>query len=332
MAMVWKADLPSTAKLVLLRLADFASDDGGRIFPAVSTIAAECGLGERTVQDQLRALEARGVLCLVREAVCATRRPREYRIDLSTLEALKRVEKKKKTRQPGADTAPGAGTAPDADTAPGATGAPVPRDSRTSPVQVPHQSPAAAAPNPPVYPSENPSGEPSAATDVADANAHARHEPMTNHLAAEITSLRADLDMGLHRFSVLTGISTGRLQKIEKGTQRLDTSEIQKLLATLASLRNKLYHGSSAPDCLTKAIQRYCSLPGCDMSRLGMSLSLRSGELREIIGDKRLSNEERGQLSARVNAAAELAQRTPPARTVSSECMPLWQIDLLRGK
>ncbi|HLO74857.1 MAG TPA: helix-turn-helix domain-containing protein [Magnetospirillum sp.] len=163
MAMVWKADLPSSAKLVLLRLADFANDDGGSIFPAVSTVAVECGMGERTVQDQLRALEAKGVLCLVREAVCATRRPREYRIDMPTLAALPRAESKASKRRRENGTR-GATAAPGADTAPGATTAPVPRDSRTSPVQQPHQSPAAAAPNPPVYPSENPSGEPPAAT------------------------------------------------------------------------------------------------------------------------------------------------------------------------
>jgi len=87
-SMVWPARLDGTAKLVLLRLCDFADDDGSRVFPTVKRVAADCGISERTTQDALRRLESAGVLVLVREADAGARKPREYRIDVPTLASL----------------------------------------------------------------------------------------------------------------------------------------------------------------------------------------------------------------------------------------------------
>lgn len=65
-ALCWRLRLPSTAKLVLMRLADYANDAGRRIFPAVGTVAEDCGLSPRAVQVAFKALGDMGVLVLER--------------------------------------------------------------------------------------------------------------------------------------------------------------------------------------------------------------------------------------------------------------------------
>lgn len=87
-AMVWRARLPSTQKLVALRLADFAWDDGGRIFPGNARVARECGLTVRAVRDALRALESAGLLVLMAQERPGQHMPREYRFSLDALAAL----------------------------------------------------------------------------------------------------------------------------------------------------------------------------------------------------------------------------------------------------
>ena len=86
--LVWKARLPSTQKLVAARLADFADDDGGRVFPSNARVAEDCGLSERSVRDTMRALEAAGVLVLVALERPGQNLPREYRLDLTVLVKL----------------------------------------------------------------------------------------------------------------------------------------------------------------------------------------------------------------------------------------------------
>ena len=71
--------------LLLLALADFASDDGGNVFPSVEKMAEKTRASRRTVQRNLRKLEDEGVLIEVRPA--SQRFPAEYRI---VLEALRR--------------------------------------------------------------------------------------------------------------------------------------------------------------------------------------------------------------------------------------------------
>jgi hypothetical protein len=59
MSMVWELDLPPSEKIVLLALADQASDEGTQCWPSVGRIARRCGLGDRTVRQALGALEAK---------------------------------------------------------------------------------------------------------------------------------------------------------------------------------------------------------------------------------------------------------------------------------
>lgn len=54
---VWRQNLPPQQKLVLMRLADRANDEG-HCWTKLSRIASECSMSIRTVQRHLRALEA----------------------------------------------------------------------------------------------------------------------------------------------------------------------------------------------------------------------------------------------------------------------------------
>ena len=68
MTLVWESYLPSNEKFVLLALADHARDDGSRVYPSIETISKKTGFSERTVQRQMRKLQALGVLEIVKGA------------------------------------------------------------------------------------------------------------------------------------------------------------------------------------------------------------------------------------------------------------------------
>jgi hypothetical protein len=59
MTVVWSIREPLTApqKTVLLRLADFARNDGSSVFPGIARIAADCRLSRRAVIQALKRLE-----------------------------------------------------------------------------------------------------------------------------------------------------------------------------------------------------------------------------------------------------------------------------------
>lgn len=69
--------LPAGERLVLLVLVDHADDDGVA-WPAERTIALESGMQRSSVQKQLPALVARGVIELVEEG--GPRRSARYRV------------------------------------------------------------------------------------------------------------------------------------------------------------------------------------------------------------------------------------------------------------
>ncbi|CCC99376.1 helix-turn-helix protein [Azospirillum brasilense] len=87
-SIAWDAPFAGNVKLVLLRLCHFADDDGANVFPTVGRVAKDCGISERTTQEAIRAIEATGVLVMVKEADAGAKRAREYRIDVAALEAL----------------------------------------------------------------------------------------------------------------------------------------------------------------------------------------------------------------------------------------------------
>ena len=88
MRAVWESprEIDGLTKYVLLRLADFASDDGGSVFPSLGRVAEDCRIGERTVRNAFRALEAAGILVMTATEDAARHKPRTYRIDLEVLD------------------------------------------------------------------------------------------------------------------------------------------------------------------------------------------------------------------------------------------------------
>lgn len=61
-AVVESAPVHGGEYLLLLCMARYAADDGSRVFPSVATLARDSRQHERTVQKQLRSLEAKGLI------------------------------------------------------------------------------------------------------------------------------------------------------------------------------------------------------------------------------------------------------------------------------
>ena len=74
-------------KIVALKLADVAREDGTKIYPSISTVAAESELSERQVQRVMDEFRKEGLLVVVRKGG-GRYRTNEYRFDLPTIEML----------------------------------------------------------------------------------------------------------------------------------------------------------------------------------------------------------------------------------------------------
>ena len=89
MKAVWGAKsgfFTSTEKSILVRLADFAADDGSSIYPSVKRISAETEFAERCINYTIPSLLKKGVLELVK--TFKGRRPNVYQINVSFLNKL----------------------------------------------------------------------------------------------------------------------------------------------------------------------------------------------------------------------------------------------------
>lgn len=64
MTAVFETNLPPTEKIVALKLADHAWDDGTHVFPSAASVATGCSLSERQVWRVIKALLAKGVIVL----------------------------------------------------------------------------------------------------------------------------------------------------------------------------------------------------------------------------------------------------------------------------
>jgi hypothetical protein len=84
MSQVWRSGCYDGGTLLVLQaMADWADDEGHRIFPKVATLAAKARLSERATQYALARLLKDGVLLVVARA--QGHRPTEYRIDVDAL-------------------------------------------------------------------------------------------------------------------------------------------------------------------------------------------------------------------------------------------------------
>lgn len=118
-----------TRKLVAMRLADCANDEGHNVYPKVWTIAADCLIKERAVQQILREFEAEGLLEVVQEA--RGHRQRTYTLNVEKLCELPltaaAVERRRRKQRKSAAKNAGEGTAANAvhePSAPRSRGAP----------------------------------------------------------------------------------------------------------------------------------------------------------------------------------------------------------------
>jgi hypothetical protein len=83
MSLVFASKVKPTQKLVLLALADYASDDGCNVYPSVETLTGKTSLKERAIRGALVEMREAGLLVVVRPA--RQHYPAEYRIDIDKL-------------------------------------------------------------------------------------------------------------------------------------------------------------------------------------------------------------------------------------------------------
>lgn len=94
MTMVWDSEAYAGGTLlVLLGLADFASDDGSRIFPHVETLAKKARLSIRATQNALETLKRDLVLISVANAKGGRGKSVEYQIDVKRVQNMRPDEK-----------------------------------------------------------------------------------------------------------------------------------------------------------------------------------------------------------------------------------------------
>lgn len=89
MGLVWEIDFPThSQKLIALKLADYASDNGSSVFPAVNTISRHTGSDERTVQRVMKAFRSIGLIELVKEGGTGPKSTNQWQLNLPLMVAL----------------------------------------------------------------------------------------------------------------------------------------------------------------------------------------------------------------------------------------------------
>lgn len=94
--LVWKAIFPNPiAKLIAVKLSDWADDDGGTIYPAAGTVAKMTGCGRSTVIKWQQAMEHCGLLKVIEKSAGGSRDDTTERaFDLELLQKLIPADKK----------------------------------------------------------------------------------------------------------------------------------------------------------------------------------------------------------------------------------------------
>ena len=87
MADVWPLSIPPTEKLILLKLADCANDDGDNAYPSIETMVKETGVCKRTVQYTLRKLQASSFISVQKGST--QHRSTIYHINLDAIRGAK---------------------------------------------------------------------------------------------------------------------------------------------------------------------------------------------------------------------------------------------------
>jgi DNA-binding transcriptional ArsR family regulator len=97
MGKVWRTDLPTPEKMVLLVIADHANDDGTNAWPGIATIARKTSISERSVQRHLKTLEDANLITIIKQGggnkhTRNDRRPNRYDVNLKALKAITWVD------------------------------------------------------------------------------------------------------------------------------------------------------------------------------------------------------------------------------------------------
>ena len=101
MSEVWRTNLPTVEKMVLLVIADHANDEGTEAWPSQATIAKKASVSIRTVQRSVNSLVKEGYLRMEKHrggsATCREdRRPHRYTIRISKLRGDKETTRKER--------------------------------------------------------------------------------------------------------------------------------------------------------------------------------------------------------------------------------------------
>lgn len=89
MSLVWDIAWPTQSQLVIaLKLADYANDDGEKIFPARETLAQKAHCSETTVKSALRAFRNCGLLRVVHDGGNGPRDTTIYQLNVDLLHGL----------------------------------------------------------------------------------------------------------------------------------------------------------------------------------------------------------------------------------------------------
>jgi hypothetical protein len=86
-------------KIVAIKLADVANEDGTSIYPSIHTVASEAELSERQVQRIIDDFRKSGLLIVVRQGG-GRNRPTEYRFDLEAIERLPEAKPSVEVEEP----------------------------------------------------------------------------------------------------------------------------------------------------------------------------------------------------------------------------------------
>jgi predicted transcriptional regulator len=94
MTMVFETKLGSaTIKAVAVKLADYANDEGGNIWPALDTIAEHTEVSKSSVQRAIRDMLERGIIQIEREGGKGPGSTTRYCFDLTQLSAQPKIKK-----------------------------------------------------------------------------------------------------------------------------------------------------------------------------------------------------------------------------------------------
>lgn len=102
MSAVWRTGLEVKRKIVLLKFADHADDDGRNAYPSRPKVAAACGMSVKSVERIIGSLKKEGILIPEGEAEQGRGKTVNYRIDAARAAELyppvdpKELEKRKK--------------------------------------------------------------------------------------------------------------------------------------------------------------------------------------------------------------------------------------------